>query len=270
MSGYDSAGTSGAGGKRRRANLDPDFYPGTAPTTSRTKANYKAQQEAQQRAASSHALAQQQQQSQYEQQHQHARQPVLSLASFPPDALQRYLSRYGLFEPQGSLSYHHAVFPVPALPETLHPPLQGRALAVRRARQTYVPAARNARIEAAQQQQQQRQAEMQMQIDEAAQGGAGGAAGPSGGAEAGADEPAGAAGLNGGGSATQRPWLEPKTPEFAGLSAFDEPHRVVERLAARATQHWEKRDSLKEAETLTNFMFSVRNRGHTLRATPAG
>lgn len=67
-----------------------------------------------------------------------------------------------------------------------------------------------------------------------------------------------------------RPWLEPKTPEFAGLSAFDNPDVVLSRLAARATQHWDKRESLKEAETLTNFMFSVRNRGRTLRATPAG
>ncbi|GAA5822934.1 hypothetical protein JCM3770_002179 [Rhodotorula araucariae] len=231
MSGYDSAGTStGAATKRRRVNLDPDFYPGTAPTTSRTKAVYKAQQEAQAR------LAAQQQPQQGE---PSPRQPILSLASLPPDAIQRYLSRYGLLEPQGSLSYHHAVFPVPALPRTLHPPLDGRQLAIRRARMTYVPAARNARLAAA----------------------------------AGAD-PAGPAPGSAVASAaevgTKRPWVEPTTPEFAGLSAFDDPHRVTERLAARATQHWEKRDSIKEAETLTNFMFSVRQRGKTLRATPAG
>lgn len=69
---------------------------------------------------------------------------------------------------------------------------------------------------------------------------------------------------------TKRPWIEPKTPEFAGLSAFDDPQKVIDRLAARATAHWDKRDSLKEAETLTNFMFSVRNRDRKLRATPAG
>ncbi|BGP41960.1 hypothetical protein JCM10450v2_006037 [Rhodotorula kratochvilovae] len=228
MSGYDSAGTStGAATKRRRVNLDPDFYPGTAPTTSRTKAVYKAQQEAQAR------LAAQQQPQQGE---PVPRQPILSLASLPPDAIQRYLSRYGLLEPQGSLSYHHAVFPVPALPRTLHPPLEGRQLAIRRARTTYVPAARNARL-----------------------------APPAGGAEPVAPTPGSAAAAG-----TKRPWFEPTTAEFAGLSAFDDPHRVTERLAARATQHWEKRDSIKEAETLTNFMFSVRQRGKTLRATPAG
>ncbi len=67
-----------------------------------------------------------------------------------------------------------------------------------------------------------------------------------------------------------RSWLEPQTADFASLSAFDHPDVVLQRLAARATQHWDKRESLKEAETLTNFMFSVRNRGRTLRATPAG
>jgi len=159
----------------------------------------------------------------------------------------------GLLEPQGSLSYHHAVFPVPALPRDLHPPLDGRQLAIRRARTTYVPAARNARLNPA---------------DPPPPP-------PSSTAHPNAPAPAqdlGASSTPAPGTATgtKRAWVEPRTAEFAGLSAFDDPHRVTERLAMRATQHWDKRDSIKEAETLTNFMFSVRQRGRTLRATPAG
>ncbi|GAA5944664.1 hypothetical protein JCM3775_007568 [Rhodotorula graminis] len=258
MSGYDSAGTTaGPATKRRRANnLDPDFYPGTAPTTSRTKAVYKAQQEAQARLAAQQQQQQLQQQQQYHHEGPVPRQPILSLASLPPDAIQRYLSRYGLLEPQGSLSYHHAVFPVPALPRDLHPPLDGRQLAIRRARTTYVPAARNARLNPTDPPPPppRSTANPDQQPPLAPAPNLATSTTPAQGAAAG----------------TKRAWVEPRTAEFAGLSAFDDPHRVTERLAMRATQHWDKRDSIKEAETLTNFMFSVRQRGRTLRATPAG
>jgi hypothetical protein len=204
----------------------------------------------------------------------------------------------GLIDPQGLLSYHHAVFPVPALPETLHPPLDGRQLNVRKAKMTYIPAARNAKILAAR------------AAAAAATGGEGGdeattanttsddpvpvtnnsgqagdgaadaamttaaaAAAASGSADPPATDDAAVAASSAPGSRLTpqaRSWLEPKTADFASLSAFDHPDVVLQRLAARATQHWDKRESLKEAETLTNFMFSVRNRGRTLRATPAG
>lgn len=203
----------------------------------------------------------------------------------------------GLIDPQGLLSYHHAVFPVPALPETLHPPLDGRQLNVRKAKMTYIPAARNAKILAAR----------AAAAAAAATGGEGGDEVTT--ANANGDDPvpvtnnsdqvgdgatdavmtttaatgsadlpatdtaaAGAAASVPGSRLTPqaRSWLEPKTSDFASLSAFDHPDVVLQRLAARATQHWDKRESLKEAETLTNFMFSVRNRGRTLRATPAG
>lgn len=203
----------------------------------------------------------------------------------------------GLIDPQGLLSYHHAVFPVPALPETLHPPLEGRQLNVRKAKMTYIPAARNAKILAAR------------AAAAAATGGEGGdevatttanttgddpvpvtnnsdqagdgaadaivtaTVAASGSADPPATDTAVAASSSVPGSRLTpqaRSWLEPKTADFASLSAFDHPDVVLQRLAARATQHWDKRESLKEAETLTNFMFSVRNRGRTLRATPAG
>lgn len=215
----------------------------------------------------------------------------------------------GLIDPQGLLSYHHAVFPVPPLPETLVPPLEGRQLNVRKAKQSYIPAARNAKILAA-------RGEAAQASGPAAYGPEGTGEGPDLQTSAATTEGSAAVGPSSatgtvapastssglqppvsavtttpaGGTATltttpaaaadsardraalgpTRPWIEPKTPEFAGLSAFDDPDVVLARLAARATQHWDKRESLKEAETLTNFMFSVRNRGRTLRATPAG
>ncbi|BGO93354.1 hypothetical protein NBRC10512_005520 [Rhodotorula toruloides] len=245
--GYDSAGTSAGPSttKRRRVNADPDFFPGTAPTTKRLQA--KAQL-----AASQNAQLQQLQQQENMQQ---PRQPIISLASLPPEALQRYLSRYGLLEPQGSLSYYHAVFPVPPLPATLYPPLDGRTLNFRRAKQTYIPAVMNAKIAAA---------------VAAAAGGEGGAVPETGTTTDGTDPSSSAADSTPAARGTKRPWIEPKTPEFAGLSAFDDPQKLIDRLAAKATAHWDKRDSLKEGETLTNFMFSVRNRDRKLRATPAG
>ncbi|BGP33805.1 hypothetical protein JCM10296v2_005610 [Rhodotorula toruloides] len=248
--GYDSAGTSAGPSttKRRRVNADPDFFPGTAPTTKRLQA--KAQL-----AASQNAQLQLLQQQENVQQ---PRQPIISLASLPPEALQRYLSRYGLLEPQGSLSYYHAVFPVPPLPATLYPPLDGRTLNFRKAKQTYIPAVMNAKIAAA------------VAAAGGAAGAGGGAAQQNGNGADGSDPSTGAADSTTPARGTKRPWIEPKTPEFAGLSAFDDPQKVIDRLAAKATAHWDKRDSLKEGETLTNFMFSVRNRDRKLRATPAG
>ncbi|GAA5864953.1 hypothetical protein JCM8547_004246 [Rhodosporidiobolus lusitaniae] len=249
MSGYDSTGPAT---KRRRtaatqnhhvhaassanqllnAHHDLDWQP--QPTTARAKANARAQQ--------------QHRYSQYygQEQPQGPKQPVLSLSSLPPAALQRYLSRYGLLTPSSSLSYHHSVFPVPPLPSSLHPPLnrETRSLNYRTAKQTYDPARRNARLAAAE--------------------------GPTEGEKEGEgekkEEETGRRGQHG----RKRKWVEPRMQEFMGLNAFDPPEKVLERLAAKATAHWEKRDTIKEAETLTNFMFSCRSRGHTLRATPAG
>lgn len=59
-------------------------------------------------------------------------------------------------------------------------------------------------------------------------------------------------------------WHEPKTAEFANLTAYDEPGKVLERWAKRAKTHWDMRESVKEGETLTNFIFALRMRG-TLR-----
>ncbi|GAA5973712.1 hypothetical protein JCM21900_004998 [Sporobolomyces salmonicolor] len=238
--GYDS---STATKRRRIGTADLDYAYVANPTTSRTKqaASQRAQAEAARAAA---AAAQGNPQT--------PDKPILSFASLPPTALQRYLVRYGLLEPQGSLSYHHAVFPVPPLPATLHPPLDGRALDFCRAKQTYDPARRasrrNARVAAA----------------GGEQPPARGEGGPM------QQQDAGWAPAAGGDGPWQRRWHEPKTGEFARLTAFDDPQKVVDRLAKRAATHWEKRDSVKEGETLTNFMFSVRMRGHTLRATPPG
>lgn len=44
----------------------------------------------------------------------------------------------------------------------------------------------------------------------------------------------------------QREWTEPKTQELTNLTAFDDSRSVNERLAKRAAQHWDKRDSVKE------------------------
>lgn len=146
----------------------------------------------------------------------------LSLATLPPASLQRYLSRYGLLEAQGSLSYHHAVFPVPALPAVLPPPLIGRTLVNRRSSKP--------------------------RIDPVLNGEEGPAPGEG---EASNDAPMEEVQpveevqlMTGRGR--KRVWQEPKTPEFANLSAYDDPQLVVDRLAARAKAHWDKRDSVKE------------------------
>ncbi|GAA5902926.1 uncharacterized protein JCM6883_007282 [Sporobolomyces salmoneus] len=214
MSGYDSTTSK----RRRIGTVDLDYAYVAHPTTSRTKAAEAARQQ------------QQQQQMQVGSsmnnvgnggQQQQGNGPIISFSALPTTALQRYLLRYGLLEPQGSLSYHHSVFPVPPLPSTLYPPLEGRTLNTKNAQQTYVPARRIAHLP-------QRTRAEQEEEEEG-----------------------------------ERDWIEPKTEEFAKLTAFDDPRLVVERLAKRATAHWDKRDSVKEGETLTNFMFSVRMRGES-------
>ncbi|GAA5940569.1 uncharacterized protein JCM15063_002375 [Sporobolomyces koalae] len=216
MSGYDSTSSK----RRRIGTVDPDYAYVAHPTTSRTKA--AAQAEAARQAASTSTAGVVNQQT---------TGPIVSFGSLPPAALQRYLTRYGLLETQGVLSYHHAVLPVPPLPATLYPPLEGRTVNHKNAQQTYVPARRIAKPPARKPEQQDAPAE---QPDDM----------------------------------LQRSWIEPKTEEFADLTAFDDPHLVVERLAQRATAHWGQRESVKEGETLTNFMFSVRMRDKNLKAIP--
>ncbi|GAA5989276.1 hypothetical protein JCM11641_003859 [Rhodosporidiobolus odoratus] len=219
------------------------------PTTARAKANaHREQQYYQQQQQQLHPQQQQQQQQQQQYQQQYEatqRTPILSLASFPPAALQRYLSRYGLLPPSTSLSYYHAVFPVPLLPAHLAPPLdrENRTLNYRTAKRTYVPARRNAKLASAS----DSAGEEQQAVEEGREGSSG-APGPAGGA----------------GQGKKRKWVEPKTEEFRGLTGFDGRDKVLGRLAGRATAHWEKRDTIKEAETLTNFMFSCRFRAAVL------
>lgn len=67
----NGSGGGGAGTKRRRANADPDFYPGAAPTTKRAQANWKAAQEQLQ---SRNAALQQQEQQQQQQMQAHQQQ----------------------------------------------------------------------------------------------------------------------------------------------------------------------------------------------------
>lgn len=148
----------------------------------------------------------------------------LSLSTLPPASLQRYLSRYGLLEAQGSLSYHHAVFPVPALPAVLASPLVGRSLIVRRSSKPRIDPVLNgeelgvAPTEGdASNEVQMEKAQLVEEVVPAATG-----------------------------RGRKRVWQEPKTPDFANLSAYDDPQIVVDRLAARAKTHWDKRDSVKE------------------------
>lgn len=128
--------------------------------------------------------------------------------TYRADSSPEPLTTDGLLETQGSLSYHHSVFPVPPLPATLYPPLDGRTLNTKSAQQTYVPARRGAKLPP--------------------------------------PNPSEAGGGERNSDMLQREWIEPKTEEFADLTAFDDPKLVVERLAKRATAHWDKRDSVKE------------------------
>ncbi|GAA5997636.1 hypothetical protein JCM5350_005757 [Sporobolomyces pararoseus] len=210
--------------RRRIGTVDLDYAYVAHPTTSRTKAAAQAEAARQQQAAAQSSSSTNLNQGGHGHNQQQASGPIISFSSLPSTALQKYLIRYGLLETPGSLSYHHSVFPVPPLPATLYPPLDGRSLNSKNAQQTYVPARRIAKL-------------------------------PQGKEEQNPDM-------------LQRNWIEPKTEEFADLTAFDDPRLVVERLAKRATAHWDKRDSVKEGETLTNFMFSVRMRDKNLKAIP--
>ncbi|SGY19103.1 BQ5605_C014g07561 [Microbotryum silenes-dioicae] len=259
-----TAGTTTSSTKRRRVEGDYGYI---APSTSRTAAKAAAAQQAAQASTSTSTLTSS------SRAHAHANAassqsqntiasgiqflnptpreqdmmaaakarfaaPTLSLATLPPPALQRYLSRYGLLESHGSLSYHHAVFPVPPLPVVLPSPLTGRQLSSRR---LYRPVTTTT---------------------------------TTGGANPNANTTAMAMTEDQDGTTlnpAKRPkWQEPKTAEFKGLSAYDDPVVVTNRLAAKAKEHWDKRESVKEGETLTNFMFALRMRAHTLRATPPG
>ncbi|KAI5481145.1 hypothetical protein MNV49_005580 [Pseudohyphozyma bogoriensis] len=253
--------------KRRRVDQD---YAYVAPSTSRTQAkaiaNRSAAEAASRAAAQANGITQPGSATTKESTHI----PVLSLATLPPASLQRYLSRYGLLEPHGTLSYHHAVFPVPPLPAAIQPPLVGRSL----------PKTRGKHLRYA---------------DDDLLDPAGGAAVPppvttnpltvangdgatgssvNGNGSTLAEGDGAASAANGttgaGGNRKKRAWQEPKTSEFAELSAYSDPQLVVERLASRAKAHWDKKDTVKEGETLTNFIFALRMRAHTLRATPPG
>ncbi|GAA5836191.1 hypothetical protein JCM5353_001935 [Sporobolomyces roseus] len=207
--------------RRRIGTVDLDYAYVANPTTSRTKA-----QAAMRRTNEEDHSRRQQTTTASQVQNQTTQGPILSFASLPPTALQRYLVRYGLLENQGSLSYHHSVFPVPPLPATLYPPLDGRSLNSRIAKQTYDPSRRRTT-----QPSPPREDGSKAAGEEAASG-------------SGEQER----------DMLQRPWREPKTEEFAELTSFDDPKLAIERLAKRATMHWDKRDSVKEGETLTNFM----------------
>ncbi|KAK4706154.1 hypothetical protein P7C70_g53, partial [Phenoliferia sp. Uapishka_3] len=240
--------------KRRR--IDQDYSAFVAPSTSRTAAKAAANG----RAAEAARTAQLKKDD-------NVHIPLLDLATLPPASLQRYLSRYGLLEPHGSLSYRHAVFPVPPLPAHLIPPLTGRGLNKTRSKPAHtlrsyeddgeVGGGRRARPHHG---------------NRSGSGGSGSGSGT----ETGLKHNGGANGAttngrsNGAGREKKRVWQEPKMQEFAELSAYDDPQLVVDRLAARAKEHWDKKDSVKEGETLTNFIFALRMRAHTLRATPPG
>lgn len=143
----------------------------------------------------------------------------VALAAQPPASLQRYLSRYNLLEPS-SLSYHHAVHPVPPLPATLIPPLTGRLLNKTRSKPPHT--LRSYRDD---EELPLRAAEVDGSVLVATTSGTKPTAGA---------------------PAKKRVWQEPKTQEFADLSAYDDPQLVVERLAMRAKAHWDKKDSVKE------------------------
>lgn len=132
----------------------------------------------------------------------------------------------GLLTPTASLSYHHAVFPCPALPATLHPPLDRdtRSLNFRTAKLTYDPARRNARIVAGEKERERER--------EAARGREEGEGGEKEGEKRETELEKEEVGENRG---VKRKWVEPRMHEFMGLRAFDPPEKVLERLAARAT-----------------------------------
>lgn len=44
----------------------------------------------------------------------------------------------------------------------------------------------------------------------------------------------------------KRAWMEPKTAEFAEVTAYDGPGVVVDRLADKCRAHWDKKETVKE------------------------
>ena len=144
-----------------------------------------------------------------------------------PRQLQRYLSRYGLLEAHGSLSYHHAVFPVPPMPSNLVPPLTGRVLNKTRSKPAHTLRSYEEHVPV---------------LTHEPGTGAGSVLVPSAEPHSRASSSSASAANN----AKKRVWQEPKTQEFAELTAYDDPQIVVDRLAARAKTHWDKKDSVKE------------------------
>lgn len=181
---------------------------------------------------------------------------VLDLTKLPPDALQRYLSRCeswirawgggasavpentdcpmlflpdGLLEPHGTLSYHHAVFPVPPLALHLQQPLDGRQLVT-------PPAPHAAAITDIAPTHDEHVATSQRQVDQVHDQVDRG------------DQPPAVTVV--GAHARKRQWQQPHTPEFQHLTACTDPRVVNDRLAQRAKIHWDQRDGVKEGSVL--------------------
>lgn len=212
---------------------------------------------------------------------------LLSLATLPPASIQKYLSRYGLLEPQGSLSYHHAVFPVAPLPEILTPPLTRRnsVSAGGYGSSTGRDSSRDRRRAWALEEPRQDDLSPIVNYNHLKSNQTSAQNSPIVSPPTSANTPEysgtsvplnGSTSSNGASQLASNNlhkrnwWAPPKTIEFTGVTAYDDPHIVVERLAAKAKIHWDKRDSVKEGETLTNFIFALRMRDKTLRATPPG
>lgn len=124
-------------------------------------------------------------------------------------------------EPQGVLSYHHAVFPVPRLPSSLKPVLDGRTLAPRQPRHALIRDLVNETPPPVEEEEDPMNQALDNQQQE--------------------DQLANAAAAT-----LKRKWQEPKAAEFANLSAMDTPDVVQRRLAAKAIQHWHERTNIKE------------------------
>ncbi|GAA99073.1 uncharacterized protein L969DRAFT_428862 [Mixia osmundae IAM 14324] len=60
----------------------------------------------------------------------------------------------------------------------------------------------------------------------------------------------------------------PQAEQLRDLSVWDGPDEAKERLARLAHSHWDRFPTVKEGETITNFMFAVRMKGKALKAVP--
>lgn len=163
--------------------------------------------------------------------------PLLDLKTLPPEAIQRYLSRYGLLGEGnggggGGLSYCCAVFPTPPLAEVLSSPLN-----VNRLDSEIIVTRRSKPLDLLNHE------FVDILPTTTSLGSNSGGIGA------------------GGSKKRSNEWFEPKMKEFKNVTAFDEQDIVVNRLAEKAKVHWDKRDAVKEGETLTNFMFALRMRG---------